>query len=68
MGSHWPVFSRITTKSTILSLYGRIWVGENPYSRKFYVMYEIFIPQMFFAVDKKWEIVNFIAVLPYFYS
>ena len=31
-------------------------------------MYEIFIPQMFFAVGNKWEIVNFIAVLPYFYS
>ena len=31
-GFHWPVFSRIKTKSTILSLHGRISVCESPYS------------------------------------
>ena len=32
-GFQWPVFSRIRTESsTILSLYGRIRVSENPYS------------------------------------
>ena len=30
-----PVFSRI---KTILSLFGRIWVSENPYSRIFYAV------------------------------
>ena len=33
-----PVFSRIRTKSTILSLYGRIRVTENSYSRIFYAV------------------------------
>ena len=32
-GFHWPVFSCVRTKSMILSLYGRIRVSENPYSR-----------------------------------
>ena len=35
MGFHRPVFSRIRTKSAILSLYGRIQVNENPYYRIF---------------------------------
>ena len=35
-GFHWPVFSRIRTESRILTLYGRIRVSENPYSRIFY--------------------------------
>ena len=29
-GFHWPIFSRIRTKSKILSLYGRIRVSEKP--------------------------------------
>ena len=36
MDFHWPVFSRIKTESAILSIYGRIQVSENPYSRIFY--------------------------------
>ena len=36
---HWPVFSRIRPKSQISSLYGRIRVSENPYSRIFYVVF-----------------------------
>ena len=38
-GFHWPEFFRITTESTILSLYGRIQVSEKPYSRIFYAVY-----------------------------
>ena len=34
-GFHW---SRIMTESTIISLYGRIRVSENPYSSIFYVV------------------------------
>ena len=34
-GFHWPVLSRIRTEATILSIYGRIRVSENPYSRIF---------------------------------
>ena len=34
-GFQWHIFSCISTKSTILSLYGRIRVSENPYSRIF---------------------------------
>ena len=37
---HWPVFSRIRTESTFLSLYGIIWISENPYSRIFYAARE----------------------------
>ena len=37
-GFHWPVFSRIRTESTIVSLYGRIRVGENLYFRRFYAV------------------------------
>ena len=38
----WPVFSRINTESTILSLYLRIRVSENPYSLIFYaVLYKV---------------------------
>ena len=39
-GFHWPLFSRIRTKSTSLSLYRRIRVSENPHSRIFYVVTE----------------------------
>ena len=35
---HWPIFFRIKTESTILSLYGRIRVSENPYSPIFYTV------------------------------
>ena len=35
---HWPKFSRIRTKSSILSLYQKIRVSENPYSRIFYAV------------------------------
>ena len=38
-GFQWHIFSRISTKSTILSLYGRIRVSENPYSRIFYAVF-----------------------------
>ena len=37
-GFHWPVLSRIRTKSTILSFCERIRVCENPYSRIFYTV------------------------------
>ena len=37
-GFLWPVFSRIRTKYTILSLYERIRVSENPYSCIFYAV------------------------------
>ena len=37
-GFHWPVFSRIRTKSTTLSIYGRIRVSESLYSRIFYAV------------------------------
>ena len=43
-GFQWPVFFRIRTESYILSLYGRIQVIENPYSRILYeVLYTTFI-------------------------
>ena len=38
-GFHWPVFSRIRTKPTILSSYGRIWATENAQSRIFYAVF-----------------------------
>ena len=38
MDFHWPVFSRIRTESTILFLYRRIRVNENPYCCIFYVV------------------------------
>ena len=38
-GFQWHIFSRIGTKSTILSLHGRIRVSENPYSRIFYAVF-----------------------------
>ena len=41
---HWPVFSRIRIKSMILSLYGRIRVCENLYSRIFYAV-TLWLPQ-----------------------
>ena len=50
-GFHWPLFSRIRTE--ILSLYWKIRVSENPYSRIFYtvlgvikdsVSYELWLP------------------------
>ena len=37
-GFQWPVFSRIRTKSVILSLYGRIQVAENLYFCIFYAV------------------------------
>ena len=37
-GFHWAVFSRIRTKSTTLSLYGRIRVCENLHYRIFYTV------------------------------
>ena len=37
-GFHSPVFSRIRTDSTSLSLHGRIWVCESPYSFIFYAV------------------------------
>ena len=36
MGFHWPVVCRIKTESTILSLWGKIRVSEDPYPRIFY--------------------------------
>ena len=43
-GFQWPVFFRIRTESYIISLYGRIQVSENPYSRILYeVLYTKFI-------------------------
>ena len=43
-GFYWSVFSRIKKISTILSLYGRIRVSENPYSRNILcsVRYSVF--------------------------
>ena len=42
-GFHWPIFSHISTRSQIPSLYGRIRVNENPYFCIFYaVMHNIF--------------------------
>ena len=38
-GFRWPVFSRIKTKSTILSLHRRIRVRENPHFRIFYAVF-----------------------------
>lgn len=38
MSFHCPVFSRIRTESTILSLHGRIRISENPYSCAFYAV------------------------------
>ena len=49
-GFQWPVFSRITTQSTILSLFGRIRVTENPYSCIFYAVN--FHPIFFLAILK----------------
>ena len=40
-GFHPPAFSRIRTKSMILSLYGKITVSENPYSPIFYAVQDI---------------------------
>ena len=37
-GLHWPVFSRTRTESMILSLYGKIRVSKNQYSRISYAM------------------------------
>ena len=37
-GFHWPIFSRIRKKSSILSLYGGTQVSENPHSRMFYAV------------------------------
>ena len=42
-GFHWPVFSRIRTKSLILSLYRRIQVIDSPCSRIFYTVYVKFV-------------------------
>ena len=36
---HLPVFSRMRTESATMFLYGRIRVGENPYSHVFHEMY-----------------------------
>ena len=38
MGFHCPVFFRIRTESTILPLYKRVRVSENPYSCIFYAV------------------------------
>ena len=35
-GFFWPVYSHIGTQSSIMSLYGNIWVRENPYSDTLY--------------------------------
>ena len=37
-GFLWPAFSRIRIESTIMSLYGKIRVRENPYSDIFYAV------------------------------
>lgn len=37
-GFRWTLFPSIMTKSTILSLYRKIWVSENPYSDIFYAV------------------------------
>ena len=38
MGFHWPAYSHMKIKYTILSLYGNIRVTENLYSRIFYAV------------------------------
>ena len=38
-----PVFSRIRTESTILSLNGRIGVSENPCTRIFYAVFSFMV-------------------------
>ena len=34
-----PALSRMRTESAIISLYVKIWVSENPYSRVFHTMH-----------------------------
>ena len=42
MGFHWPVISHIWTKSKILPLYKRTRVRENPCSRAFSTVQDLF--------------------------
>ena len=65
-GFHWLAFSHIRTESTILSLYGRIRVSENPYSRIFYAMTKSILERprfQVFCMDNHHERVFCVCVL-----
>ena len=58
------LYSRITTESEILSLYGNTWVRKNPYSSKFYAVKPLSIwwfYKLIWRQDKKWVMLLFVA-------